>query len=79
VVSAHERLFGSSRETSLTPPSSPEKSMSSGRNSTLSPVTSPIFKSAAARAIMEEVGKTSEISPRKRDKKRFVTVSKTYM
>ncbi len=45
-LSAHERLFGSSRENSLSPPMSP------GKNS----MASPVFKSATAKAIAEEVG-----------------------
>ena len=46
-LSAHERLFGSSRENSLSPPMSPGgKAMMAA---------SPVFKSATAKAIAEEV------------------------
>jgi hypothetical protein len=47
-LSAHERLFGSSRENSLSPPMSPSK---------VAIAPSPVFKSATAKAIAEEVGK----------------------
>ena len=45
-LSAHERLFGSSRENSLSPPMSPGKAMLAA---------SPVFKSATAKAIAQEV------------------------
>ena len=63
-LSAHERLFGSSRENSMSPPASPGKSVASGGGPTssdsgVSPMMSPIFKSATAKQIAEEIGKTS--------------------
>jgi len=70
-ISAHERLFGSSKESSLSPPSSPDKSCGSSRVNSISPVTSPIYKSAAARAIIEEMGKDLVGSSKKRIKKRY--------
>ena len=76
-ISAHERLFGSSRETSLSPPSSPEKSFSSSRVSSTSPITSPIFKSATAKAIIEEVGKNGG-SQKKKNKKRSLTITSSH-
>ena len=74
--SAHERLFGSSRETSMSPPSSPEKSFNSSRvSSSTSPITSPIFKSATAKAIIEEVGKNAGPQKRTKNKKRSLTIT----
>eukprot|EP00096_Caligus_rogercresseyi_P002862 TRINITY_DN1519_c0_g1_i1.p1 TRINITY_DN1519_c0_g1~~TRINITY_DN1519_c0_g1_i1.p1 ORF type:complete len:690 (+),score=208.03 TRINITY_DN1519_c0_g1_i1:129-2198(+) len=84
-LSAHERLFGSSRDNSMSPPVSPQalgvKSGSSGGDSSLSSsfsANSPIFKSAAAKAIIQEVGGGSSSSSRrlkKRDKKRSYTIT----
>ncbi len=48
-LSAHERLFGSSRESSMSPPTSPASSGSA--------MQSPVFKSDTARQIAQEVGK----------------------
>ena len=87
-LSAHERLFGAaaSRETSMSPPMSPNKKVTSGggsgpSSSEHSAMASPIFKSAAAKAIIEEVGKTPRPSAfvqkraERRDKKRSFTIT----
>ena len=80
--SAYERLFGSSRETSLSPPESPGKRMikvgSSGESS-LSPIMSPVFKSDAARAIVQEVGVVSgQKRVHRRIKKRSMTITSSH-
>ena len=81
-------MFGSaaSRETSMSPPMSPAKKSSAGggsgpSSSEQSAMASPVFKSAAAKAIIEEVGKTprptiyaNKRSERK-DKKRSFTIT----
>ena len=76
-MSAHERLFGSSRENSSSPPESPSgkkgSSISSG-DSSMSPIASPIFKSDTARAIAKEVGL---VDPKVRAKKRSLTITGT--
>ena len=81
-LSAHERLFGSSREnSSVSPPESPAgkkgTSISSAGSNSLSPIMSPIFKSDTARAIAKEVGLTEPpaISKNGRSKKRSMTIS----
>merc|ERR1712223_1151369 len=77
-VSAYERLFGSSRETSLSPPESPSKRMIRGSSgeSSLSPIMSPVFKSDAARAIVQEVGVVSgQKRVHRRIKKRSLTIT----
>ena len=87
-MSAHERLFGASasRETSMSPPMSPNKKSSIGggsgpSSSEHSAMASPIFKSAAAKAIIEEVGKTPRPSiyankrAERKDKKRSFTIT----
>lgn len=77
-MSAYERLFGSSRETSLSPPESPSKRMIRGSSgeSSLSPIMSPVFKSDAAKAIVEEVGVVSgQKRVHRRIKKRSLTVT----
>jgi len=80
-LSAHERLFGASRDDSLSPdpPISPTKSSSiNSSDSCQSAMMSPVFKSAAARAIIEEERKTPvNIIPkaRKKNKKRHMTIS----
>ena len=87
-LSAHERLFGASasRETSMSPPASPLKKSSAGggsgpSSSEHSAMASPIFKSAAAKAIIEEVGKNPRPSAfaikraERRDKKRSFTIT----
>merc|ERR1712079_121079 len=54
-LSAHERLFGTSRDESMSPDMSLVKSNSiNSSDSSQSAMMSPIFKSAAARAIIEE-------------------------
>lgn len=76
--SAYERLFGSSRETSLSPPESPSKRMIRGSSgeSSLSPIMSPVFKSDAARAIVQEVGVVSgQKRVHRRIKKRSLTIT----
>ena len=74
-LSAHERLFGSSREASSSPPESPSgkkgSSISSG-DSSLSPIMSPIFKSDTARAIAKEVGL---VDLKTKAKKRSLTIT----
>lgn len=77
-MSAYERLFGSSRETSLSPPESPGKRMIRGSSgeSSLSPIMSPVFKSDAAKAIMQEVGVVSgQKRVHRRIKKRSLTIT----
>jgi hypothetical protein len=54
-LSARERLFGSSRESSMSPPTSPGGGSAAGS----SVVASPIFKSDTARQIAEEVGRVT--------------------
>ncbi len=62
-LSAHERLFGSSRESSMSPPTSPASGASGSKygsqesNSNLSAMQSPVFKSDTARRIAQEIGK----------------------
>ena len=76
--SAYERLFGSSRETSLSPPESPGKRMIRGSSgeSSLSPIMSPVFKSDAARAIVQEVGVVGgQKRVHRRIKKRSMTIT----
>jgi hypothetical protein len=80
-LSAHERLFGSSRETSLSPPESPGKRMIPGSSgeSSLSPIMSPIFKSDTARAIVQEVGVNVNYQRvNRRVKKRNLTISSSH-
>ena len=87
-LSAHERLFGASasRETSMSPPVSPMKKGVVGggsgpSSSEHSAMASPIFKSAAAKAIIEEVGKTPRPTiyankrAERKDKKRSFTIT----
>ncbi|CAB4066190.1 unnamed protein product [Lepeophtheirus salmonis] len=83
-LSAHERLFGSSRDNSMSPPISPQilgskVGSSSGGDSLSSSFSanSPIFKSAAAKAIIQEVGGSAASHRRfkKRDKKRSYTIT----
>ena len=81
-MSAHERLFGASREDSLSPDMSPVKSSSiasSDSQASSQAMMSPVFKSAAARAIIEEERKTPvQIIPKVRKKplkKRHMTIS----
>jgi len=81
-LSAHERLFGTSREESLSPDMSPVKSSSiasSDSQASSQAMLSPVFKSAAARAIIEEERKTPvQIIPKARKKpmkKRHMTIS----
>ena len=70
-LSAHERLFGVSRDESLSPDMSPAKSTSlASSDSAQSALMSPVFKSAAARAIIEEERKTPMIIPRAGGKKK---------
>ena len=81
--SAYERLFGSSRETSLSPPESPSKRMIRGSSgeSSLSPIMSPVFKSDAARAIVQEVGVVGGAQHRRvhrRIKKRSLTITSSH-
>ena len=80
-LSAHERLFGSSREASSSPPESPSgkkgSSISSG-DSSLSPIMSPIFKSDTARAIAKEVGlvdNNHHLNKNTKAKKRSLTIT----
>ena len=80
-LSAHERLFGSSREnSSVSPPESPAgkkgTSISSAGSNSLSPIMSPIFKSDTARAIAKEVGLTDPpVLKNGKSKKRSMTIS----
>lgn len=77
-LSAHERLFGTSREESISPSVSPSKTNSiNSTDSMQSALMSPIFKSAAARAIIEEERKTPMIIPKagRRNKKRHMTIT----
>ena len=82
-VSAYERLFGSSRETSLSPPESPSKQTmirgSSGESS-LSPIMSPVFKSDAAKEIIQEVGvgANGHRKIHRRVKKRSMTITSSH-
>lgn len=79
-MSAHERLFGSSRD-SLSPEVSPVKTGSLGSSdSSQSAIMSPVFKSAAARAIIEEERKTPMIIPKakKKGKKRHMTITSSH-
>ena len=82
--SAYERLFGiSSRETSLSPPESPGKRLvkvgTSSGESSLSPIMSPVFKSDAARAIVQEVGVVSgQKRVHRRIKKRSMTITSSH-
>ena len=82
-LSAHERLFGtSSKESSLSPQCTPRKngvampngSVASGPSSSEhSAMVSPVFKSAAAKAIIEEVGKNPRAN--RKVKKRSFTIT----
>ena len=79
-MSAHERLFGTSRD-SLSPEASPVKSSSMvSTDSSQSAIMSPVFKSAAARAIIEEERKTPMIIPKakKKGKKRHMTITSSH-
>jgi len=79
--SAYERLFGSSRETSLSPPDSPSKRMIRGSSgeSSLSPIMSPVFKSDAAKAIVQEVGVVGgQRRVHRRIKKRSLTITSSH-
>jgi len=70
-MSAHERLFGVSRDESISPDMSPAKvSLASSDSSAPSALMSPVFKSAAARAIIEEERKTPMIIPKAKKKNR---------
>ena len=66
-MSAHEQLFGFSREVEKTPPSSPSKS----------DPPSPVFKSAAAQQIIKEMASEAEKHRRAvpREKRRHFTIS----
>lgn len=80
-LSAHERLFGTSRDESMSPDMSPVKSNSiNSSDSGQSAMMSPIFKSAAARAIIEEERKTPVIIPKakKKSKKRHMTITSSH-
>jgi len=81
-VSAYERLFGSSRETSLSPPESPSKRMIRGSSgeSSLSPIMSPVFKSDAAKEIIQEVGVGTNGHRKilRRSKKRSMTITSSH-
>ena len=81
-VSAYERLFGSSRETSLSPPESPSKTMIRGSSgdSSLSPIMSPVFKSDAAKEIIQEVGvgANGHRKIHRRVKKRSMTITSSH-
>ncbi|XP_059080591.1 uncharacterized protein LOC131878582 isoform X2 [Tigriopus californicus] len=79
-LSAHERLFGSSRESSMSPPMSPMKNsvLTGSSDSGVSPIMSPIFKSATAKQIAEEVGKHGPpggTKYRRKSKKRSHTIT----
>lgn len=79
-MSAHERLFGTSRD-SLSPEVSPVKTNSMvSSDSSQSAIMSPVFKSAAARAIIEEERKTPMIIPKakKKGKKRHMTITSSH-
>merc|ERR1719282_1486556 len=79
-MSAHERLFGMSRD-SLSPEVSPIKTRSMvSSDSSQSAIMSPVFKSAAARAIIEEERKTPMIIPKakKKGKKRHMTITSSH-
>ena len=79
-MSAHERLFGMSRD-SLSPEVSPVKTSSMvSSDSSQSAIMSPVFKSAAARAIIEEERKTPMIIPKakKKGKKRHMTITSSH-
>merc|ERR1719282_1089749 len=79
-MSAHERLFGMSRD-SLSPELSPVKTSSMvSSDSSQSAIMSPVFKSAAARAIIEEERKTPMIIPKakKKGKKRHMTITSSH-
>ena len=79
-MSAHERLFGASRD-SLSPEVSPVKTSSMiSTDSSQSAIMSPVFKSAAARAIIEEERKTPMIIPKakKKGKKRHMTITSSH-
>merc|ERR1712045_1011564 len=81
-MSAYERLFGSSRETSLSPPESPSKTMIRGSSgeSSLSPIMSPVFKSDAAKEIIQEVGvgANGHRKIHRRVKKRSMTITSSH-
>lgn len=66
-LSAHEQLFGFSRETEPTPPASPSKS----------DPPSPVFKSAAAKEIIKEMASEAEKHRRTvpKEKRRHFTIS----
>ncbi|XP_071539505.1 uncharacterized protein [Panulirus ornatus] len=66
-LSAHEQLFGFSRETEQTPPASPSKS----------DPPSPVFKSAAAQEIIKEMASEAEKHRRAvpKEKRRHFTIS----
>lgn len=66
-MSAHEQLFGFSREAEQTPPSSPSKS----------DPPSPVFKSAAAQQIIKEMASEAEKHRRAvpKEKRRHFTIS----
>ncbi|XP_066938047.1 uncharacterized protein [Macrobrachium rosenbergii] len=66
-MSAHEQLFGFSREADQTPPSSPSKS----------DPPSPVFKSAAAQQIIKEMASEAEKHRRTvpKEKRRHFTIS----
>ena len=78
-MSAHERLFGNSRD-SLSPEVSPVKTNSiNSSDSSQSAILSPVFKSAAAKAIIEEERKTPMIIPKaKKKKKRHMTITSSH-
>ena len=66
-MSAHEQLFGISRECDQTPPSSPSKS----------DPPSPVFKSAAAQEIIKEMASEAQRHRRAvpKEKRRHFTIS----
>jgi len=80
-MSAHERLFGTCRDDSMSPDMSPAKNSLASTDtasSTQSALMSPVFKSAAAKAIIEEERKTTPMiipKARKKNKKRNMTIT----
>ncbi|XP_045129278.1 uncharacterized protein LOC123515007 isoform X8 [Portunus trituberculatus] len=69
-LSAHEQLFGFSRESEPTPPASPSKS----------DPPSPVFKSAAAKEIIKEMASEAEKHRRAvpKEKRRHFTISSSH-
>lgn len=83
-LSAHERLFGTCRDDSMSPDMSPAKNSLASTDtasSTQSALMSPVFKSAAAKAIIEEERKTTPMiipKARKKNKKRNMTITSSH-